>query len=100
MMLLLVLPAMGHFFAPPVSSSRKRMLRMMMLLALLREVLKPGRVIPGLGAEVPSSVVLLLTASTDSSLIVPATLKVTRRPLWLTASRNDPGPESSRLVTV
>src|SRR5690606_32811501 len=29
----------------------------------------------------------------------PPTSNTTMRSLWLTASRNDPGPESSRLVT-
>ncbi|MGC4071405.1 MAG: hypothetical protein QM760_02580 [Nibricoccus sp.] len=56
-------------------------------------------VMPGLGAVVPSTVVLVGMTSAEVILIVPATSKTTRRPLALSAARSEPVPESLRLVT-
>ena len=54
---------------------------------------------PSPGAVWPFSVMLLLTATFDFKWIVPLTSKTMVRFGLLTASRKEPGPESSRVVT-
>src|SRR5579871_5265357 len=81
----------------PANPCRKRMFLMMILCELLKETVLLSMV---MFAVVPSIVTLLAMPISDLRIMVPETLNVTLLPLTVTPLRNEPAPESLRLVTL
>src|SRR5689334_5144677 len=78
---------------------RNRTSRTMSLEEPENDTSRPMNPMPPPGAVWPAMVMLLFTETAEDRFTYPPTSNTTIRPLELTASRNEPVPESLRFVT-